>query len=108
MTTDILCPDCGVRVGQRHLIGCDVSRCKKTGSQLLSCTLLHAGPCEPCIWTGTWPAEAFARSQGWVFGPDLPDLNKVYIEESKGNVVWDPAREDFKLREDAERDEARS
>lgn len=115
MTDENTCPDCAVGVGQPHADGCDVARCKWSGQQLLMCEVLelagakpnHLGPCKNTTWKGVWPGEAFALSQGWTIGEikgsPFPDLNRVYIEKSQGNVVWVPELEDFKLKEDAAR-----
>jgi len=46
------CPDCAVKVGEKHVNGCDVARCLKTKRQRLGCD------CEECgedVWTGLWP-----------------------------------------------------
>jgi hypothetical protein len=44
-------------------------------------------PCAVDVWTGTWPGEDECREFGWTFGPDLPDLNRLYTE-----AVWNPAK----------------
>lgn len=98
MTDEKRCPDCGTPVGHLHRDGCDVARCKWSGRQYLSCDNDHAGRCELTAWTGSWPGEDFALAQGWLYGPGLPDLNRVYLEQSQGTVVWDPELEDFRLR----------
>ncbi len=107
------CPDCGVRPGVQHLIGCDVPRCVVDGEQHLQHVLFGydeetEGPgtcgegCAPEIWSGIWPGVVEARErgwysilvegQGWVSVPPgtpeaMEDLNRVHTD-----LVWDPVQ----------------
>lgn len=84
------CPDCAVAVGEPHEYdeydgGCDVARCLVTGLQRLMCDLDH--DCGRDVWTGWWPGLVDCEQLGWMIGPGLPDLNRLYTE-----ATWDPAR----------------
>lgn len=46
------CNDCNAAPGERHMEGCDVTRCTSCGCQRLGCNC-EGG--EPDIWTGLWP-----------------------------------------------------
>ncbi|GGS59751.1 hypothetical protein GCM10010171_63410 [Actinokineospora fastidiosa] len=83
------CPDCDVQVGEAHEYdeydgGCDVARCLVTGHQRLMCDLDH--DCGQDLWTGRWPGHADCERLGWMIGPDLPDLHRLYTE-----AMWDPS-----------------
>ncbi|MBN6034140.1 hypothetical protein JYK18_04440 [Amycolatopsis sp. 195334CR] len=78
------CPTCEARVGEKHTGVCDVARCLATGLQRSG----HGDSCR-CpqdIWTGHWPGEAECAEFGWLYGPGLPDLNRLYT-----HATWDPA-----------------
>jgi hypothetical protein len=83
------CPDCDVAVGKAHLShdydGCDVARCLVTGLQRLSCEADHDHGQD--VWSGWWPGELDCQYLGWMLGPGMPDLNRLYTE-----AVWDPER----------------
>ena len=32
-----MCGDCGCKVGEQHIVGCDIERCPKCGMQLITC-----------------------------------------------------------------------
>ena len=51
------CPDCGVKLTEHHLEGCDVARCQNTGGQRLIC---YCGKCGEDSWTGVWPGVMMA------------------------------------------------
>lgn len=103
------CSDCGVAVGDKHQIGCDVARCKLTGWQALQCDEDH--PVEECfgtIWTGLWPGDVecqklgwycyFAPYKGWIAcDPSHPqateDLNRLVTAHAMGELVWDVEKE---------------
>lgn len=104
------CPDCQVSVGERHQFGCDITRCRFTGKQLLTCFVVSfdaAGnidftedtthDCEPCIWTGEWPGVKVCRDNNWytmVTGVGhMEDLNSVGIR-----AVWNSELEDWEAR----------
>ncbi|MFI6098198.1 hypothetical protein ACIA8G_21770 [Lentzea sp. NPDC051213] len=77
-----LCPDCEVSIGEPHIDGCDVARCLQTGLQQLSCEATH--DCGAEVWTGEWPGTAECREYGWMIGPDLPDVMRLFAE-----ATWD-------------------
>ncbi|MCU1680207.1 MAG: hypothetical protein JWQ81_946 [Amycolatopsis sp.] len=83
------CPDCAVAVGEAHpgdeYDGCDVARCLVTGLQRLSCEADH--DCGQDVWTGWWPGQLDCEQLGWMIGPGLPDLNRLYTQ-----AVWNPER----------------
>jgi hypothetical protein len=86
------CPDCAVAVGQPHIQdevdgGCDVARCLVTGLQRLMCDREGHDECGQDVWTGWWPGQLDCQRLGWMLGPGLPDLNRLYTE-----AVWDRAR----------------
>jgi hypothetical protein len=59
------CPDCGVKPGELHRLGCDVERCPDCGGQYLMC-IGHDEPEYPRIpWSGEWPGNAECREFGW-------------------------------------------
>ena len=79
--SDSECPDCGVKVGKKHKVGCDVSRCATCGGQALSCDCKRA---KYMIWPGIWPGKHAAYKKGYlvkdVAGNVSFDLNRVAIE----------------------------
>ena len=79
------CPDCEVAIGEEHVDGCDVARCLVNGRQQLSCEDDH--DCGWDVWSGWWPGTVDCEQLGWMIGPGLPDLNRLYTE-----AVWDPER----------------
>jgi hypothetical protein len=84
------CPDCDAAVGEAHIYdevngGCDVARCLMTGLQRLTCETDH--DCGQDVWTGWWPGQLDCERLGWMLGPDLPDLNRLYTE-----ATWDTDR----------------
>jgi hypothetical protein len=75
------CPSCQAGAGKPHRQPCDVARCLSTGLQRQpSCR------CPQDTWTGRWPGEAECEEFGWMLGPGMPDLNRLYT-----NATWDPA-----------------
>jgi hypothetical protein len=83
------CPDCGVAIGKAHISydydGCDIARCLVTGLPRLSCTRNHDHGRD--VWSGWWPGDLDCEYLGWMLGPGLPDLNRLYAE-----AVWDRER----------------
>ena len=63
--TDVheVCPDCGAKVGELHVTGCDVEQCPACGLQLLMC---HGGERHEAKGSGVWDGSAWA---GHPFGP---------------------------------------
>jgi hypothetical protein len=92
------CPACGTVKGQTHVGGCDVARCRNSGSQYISCDLaevdedgeylpdeLASHHCLPDVWDGEWPGTKQCREFGWyttmkdLNGADVvcPDYNRL-------------------------------
>lgn len=111
------CPDCQVSPGERHIDGCDVTRCRHTGTQMLSCgfrVVVDPGSpngfalvetndheCEPCVWTGEWPGVKVCRDNNWY--TDIVGLNGTTIHtEDLNNVVfwavWNTELEDWEAK----------
>lgn len=84
------CPDCAVAVGEQHIVGCDVARCKGCGMQALGCVEHYALP--QTRWTGQWPGVAE------VLAGTADCLNDLAIRAARGEVVWDQAAERFNAR----------
>jgi hypothetical protein len=87
------CRDCEVAVGQEHLTlpdqydGCDVAICVVTGRQRLECGPDRDHDCGRDHWTGWIPGLLDCERLGWMHGPGLPDLARLYTE-----AVWDPKK----------------
>ncbi|MGW4826282.1 hypothetical protein ACWEOG_01780 [Amycolatopsis japonica] len=77
------CPDCRAEIGHSHREGCDVARCLATGLQRLGHD--ETCPCPQDTWSGLWPGEAECIEFGWMYGPGLPDLNRLLT-----TAAWDP------------------
>lgn len=77
------CPDCHVAVGEPHSRGCDLARCLKTGLQRCA----DERDCGRDVWTGWWPGLLDCEQLGWMIGPGLPDLNRLYTE-----ATWNAER----------------
>ena len=106
MTEFNFCPDCNVSVQEIHFEGCDISRCKIHGSQLLKCRLLNqSNECSPTKFSGFFPGTEEAIKRGWYSYLDddntwqscasthpeaSPDVNRVFTE-----LKWDSQSERF-------------
>jgi hypothetical protein len=62
------CPDCGVRLGERHKEGYDVERCPHCGRQALGCVGFDTNDPRREPWTGKWPGEADCERLGFFIG----------------------------------------
>lgn len=117
------CPDCQVAPGQLHEDGCDVARCKNTGSQRLMQGCSRNKPCQGSLlfadcrtrWLGQWPGIAECQELGWYArlvppngwqpcGPEdegaVEDMNRLITEGVRigGLIQWDPYAEAYRLR----------
>ncbi|GAB2790518.1 hypothetical protein [Amycolatopsis magusensis] len=79
------CPDCEAGIGHAHREGCDVARCLVTGLQRLSHDA-ESCRCPRDTWTGLWPGATECAEFGWMLGPGLPDLHRLYTA-----ATWNPA-----------------
>ena len=82
------CPDCGVKPGKKHTVGCDIERCPSCGGQALQClgeknkklycadTGLAVKSKDLLPWTGEWPGLAECREYGIESLNDLQRLCK--------------------------------
>lgn len=66
------CPDCGVNLGENHLLHCDVERCPECGRQLLSCGH-KPNDSERIKWLGYWHFIPFCDREGIT-------LNDLYMK----------------------------
>jgi len=99
------CPDCGAKVGQLHVVGCDIERCSWCGHQAIGClcSVEDARLYPRLPWSGTWPGVVECREWGW-FSRVVPgqpgrhrcgpgdqgataDLLRLYTE-----ARWNPAK----------------
>ena len=82
------CPDCGVPVGRKHKIGCDVERCPHCGHAALGCVGFDPNDPRREVWDGKWPGEADAERLGFFVGGDrsFPDLNRLFRESSASGI----------------------
>lgn len=93
------CPDCAVKPGEFHQLGCDVARCADTGIQRLanSCRTTSCNT----RWSGIWPGILECQEYGWYAKWSLEtgwvrcdkddpqggeDLNRLHVE-----CNWDRA-----------------
>jgi len=93
------CVYCNAHVGETHLRGCSMARCKAHGQQRNSCT--GEGKCAASRFWGVYPGTVEALKRGWVkklrpstsqigeFGRE-PDINRVVSE-----LKWNPGTERF-------------
>jgi hypothetical protein len=115
-----LCPDCGVKPGEKHKPGCDIERCPHCGGQALMCLSDESGELlagcdempvtdeELLPWTGSWPGDKeceeygfwckMVMGKGWVIcannDPEAEhDKNRLHRE-----CVWSMKDKKFVLR----------
>ena len=69
------CHDCGAKVGESHMGGCDTARCEATGQQRLCCGCGHCGDEK---WDGNWPGTA-----------DAYKAKLVVFDTCSGRVMFD-------------------
>jgi len=110
MNNENFCPDCGVKPGEFHAIGCDIERCPACGGQALSCACSNEKRNEyPWLpWTGEWSGVSECREFGWyaklVEGQGWvtcdkndegasEDLNRIYAD-----AVWGAKRGRFVIK----------
>ncbi|WP_414944866.1 hypothetical protein [Amycolatopsis sp. cmx-11-32] len=77
------CPRCHAEIGQAHHERCTVARCLATGLQRTGHD--EACRCPNDTWAGLWPGAAECIEFGWLYGPGLPDLNRLMA-----TATWDP------------------
>jgi hypothetical protein len=103
------CPDCQARIGENHVLGCDIEQCPYCGRQLISCQCRREPPLDDRLpWTGLFPGVAECRELGWYTrrvpgkgwercAADAPgaheNLNRLHME-----ATWDRDKKRFVLR----------
>lgn len=114
------CADCQVAIGERHVGGCDVSRCTVSGIQRIQCggaddpneidpatgelmySVVHPGRCVDSVWTGLFPMTAEAVLHDWYAYFDDTGWHRCTGDDLRARpdlnrvateLTWDPDRQ---------------
>ena len=108
------CPDCGVKPGEQHWIGCDQETCPKCGGQALGCRCpfeVNGTPESKIAWpyrpsarlTRKWDKEWFPRRIPWSGVHHAAETQKrLGLSDEKfcgiyDRLVWNPVTQQHEL-----------